>query len=88
MQIMRFYTMRKTILTPLTYIQCGRNVLVRLDVSYERACMAIQSTIRNSTYFDSEEQVDSKSKLEELVDAINNSEEQVDAMSKAKAYRD
>ena len=68
--------------------ECGRHLLDRLEVSYERACMSTQSTISNSTYFDSEEQVDARSKLNELVDAINDSEEQVDAVSKAKAYRD
>ena len=68
--------------------ECGRNILDRLDVSYERACMVIQSTISNSAYFDSEEQVDSKRKSEELVGAISDSEEQVDAVSEGKVYRD
>ena len=60
----------------------------RLDVSYERACMAIQSKISNYVFFDSEEQVDTKRKLEEQVDAISDSKEQVDAVSEEKAYRD
>ena len=68
--------------------ECGRNLLDRLDVSYERACRAIQSTISDFAYFDSEEQVDSKSKLGELVYATSNSEEQIDAVSKEKSYRD
>ena len=42
---------------------CGRKFLDRLDVSYERACMAIQSAISDSTIFDSEEQVDAKRKF-------------------------
>ena len=50
--------------------ECGRNTLDILDVSYERACMATQSTIRDPAYFDSEEQVDTKSKSEKLVDSI------------------
>ena len=49
--------------------------------------MEIQSTISDSAYFDSEEQVDAKSKYEELVDTISNSEEQVDAVIEAKAYK-
>ena len=56
-------------------------------MSYERAWMAIQSTISDYAYFDSEEQVDAKRKPEEPVDAIRDSEEQVDTLSKAKAYR-
>ena len=63
-------------------LECRRNILDRLDMSYERACMAIQSTISDSAFFDSEEQVDAKSKSEELVDAIGNSGEKVDAASK------
>ena len=42
--------------------QCGRNIFDRLDMSYERACMAIQSTISDYAYFDSKEQVDTKRK--------------------------
>ena len=53
----------------------------RLDVSYERAYMAIQPTIYDSVIFDSEEQVDAKSKSEKLVIVVNDSEEQVDAAS-------
>ena len=68
--------------------ECRRNILGRLDVSYERACMEIQLTISDSEYFDSEEQVDTKIKSEELVDAISDSEEQVDAVSEKKVYRD
>ena len=60
----------------------------RLDVSYERSCMAIQSTISDSAYFDSEEQVYTKRKSDELIDTISNSGEWVDAVSEAKAYRD
>ena len=41
--------------------ECGRKFLDRLYVSYERACMEIQSTISDSTYFNSEEQVDAVS---------------------------
>ena len=53
--------------------ECGRDLLDILDVSYERACIAIQSTISDSGYFNSEKQVDAKRKLEEQVDAIRNS---------------
>ena len=53
-------------------------------MSYERVCMAVQSTISASAYFDSEEQVDAKRKLEKMVDAISDSEQQVDAVSEAK----
>ena len=55
---------------------------------YERACMAIQSSISNFAYFDSEEQVYAKKKSGGLVDAISDSKELVDAVSQAKAYRD
>ena len=58
--------------------ECQIYVLYRIDMSYERACMAIQSTISNSAYFNSKEQVD----------GIRYSYEQVDALSEAKAYRD
>ena len=68
--------------------KCGRNLLDRLDVSYERACMAIQSTISDSAIIDSKEQVDAKIKLEEQVDGISDSDKQVDAKSEEKAYRD
>ena len=68
--------------------ECGRNLLDRLDLSYERACMAIQSTTNNPGYFDSEEQVDTKSKSEEQDDAIKNSKEQVDVVRNAKVCRD
>ena len=34
--------------------ECGRNILDRLDVTYERACMAIQSTISDYAYYNSE----------------------------------
>ena len=57
-------------------------------MSYERACMAIQSTISDSAYFDSKEQVDAKNKSEELVDDISDSGERVDAVSEEKVYRD
>ena len=50
--------------------------------------MAIQSTISDPGYFDSEEQVDAESKSEEQDDAISDSKEQVDAVSEARAYRD
>ena len=50
--------------------ECGRNILDRLDVSYERACMAIQSTISDSTYFVSEELVDAVSKGKAYMDYI------------------
>ena len=65
-----------------------KNILDKLDVLYERACMAIQSTISDPGYFDSEEQVDSKSKSGEQDEAISDSKEQVDAVSEAKAYRE
>ena len=68
--------------------KCGRNILDRLDVSYERACMAIQSTISDSAHSDSEEYVDAISDYKELVDTISNSDRLVDDVSKAKAYRD
>ena len=68
--------------------ECGRNILDRIDVSYERASMAIQSTISNSAYFDFEEQVDAKIKSDELVDSISDSKEWVDAVNEANAYTD
>ena len=61
-------------LNAFNIFQCRRNIFDRLDMSYERACMAIQSTIRDSGYFDSKEQVNAKIKLDELVDAIRDSE--------------
>ena len=67
--------------------KCGRKILDRLDVSYERACMAIKSTISDSAHSDSEEQVDAISDSKELVDAISDSNKLVDAVSDAKAYR-
>ena len=66
----------------------GRNILNRLYVSYKRACMAIQSTISDSAYYDYEEQVEAINDSKERVDVISNPEEQVDAVSEAKAYRD
>ena len=45
--------------------QCRRNILDRLDMSYERACIAIQSRLSDSAIFDSEEQVDARSRTEE-----------------------
>ena len=68
--------------------ECGRNVLDKLDVSYKRACMAIQSTISDSTIFDSEERVDAKRKSKKRVDVISDSNKQVEAVSEAKAHRD
>ena len=68
--------------------ECGGNVLDRLDVSYERACMSIQSTISDSAHSDSEEQVVAISDSKELVDAISDYNKLVDAVSVAKAYRD
>ena len=41
-------------LNAFNIFEWGINILDRIDVSYERACMAIQSTIRDSAYFDSE----------------------------------
>ena len=55
--------------------ECSRNILDRLCVSYERACMAIQSTISDSAYYDSEEQVDSINDSKERIDVISDSEE-------------
>ena len=75
-------------LNAFNVFKCRRNILDRLDVLYERACMAIQSTICGSAYFNSMEQVDANSKLEETFDAISDSKEQVNAESKAKAYKD
>ena len=66
--------------------ECGRNILDILDVSYERACMSIQSKISNSTHSNFEEQVEAKSSSEELVDTISDSKELVDAVSEAKAH--
>ena len=66
-------------------LECGRNILDRLDVSYERACMEIQSIISDSAHSNSEEQVDAISDSRELVDGISNSNELVDAVSKTKA---
>ena len=60
----------------------------RLDVSYERVCIAIQSTISNSAYNYSEEQVDSINNSKEQVDGISYSNERVDAKSEEKLYRD
>ena len=56
-----------------------------LDVSYERAYMAIQFTISDSVHSDSEEYVDAISDSEEQVDAISNSEELVDAVINPKS---
>ena len=67
--------------------KCGINILDRLDESYKRACISIQSTISDSEISDSEEQVDAKNKSEKRVDVISNSDKQVDAVSEAKAYR-
>ena len=58
--------------------ECRQHFLDRLDESYERACMAIQSASSDSANFHSNEQVD----------GISDSDEQVEAMSKAKEYRD
>ena len=60
----------------------------RLDVSYERACKAIQSTIRDSAYYGSKEQVDAINNYKERVGVIRDSNKQVDAKSEAKSYRD
>ena len=68
--------------------KCGRNILDRLDVSYERACMAIRSTISNSAPSNSEEQVDTISDSEELVDTLSDSDKIVDTVSKEKVYSD
>ena len=68
--------------------ECGRNLLDRLDVSYERACMSIHSTISDSAYYDSKEQVGGKNKSEEEVDTKSDYKEQVDVVSKGKAYKD
>ena len=68
--------------------ESGINLFGRLDLSYERACMAIQSTNSNPAILDSEEQVDAESKSEEQIDAISNSKKQIDAMSEEKAYRE
>ena len=38
--------------------ECGGDILDRLDVSYERACVPMQSTISDCAYFNSDEQVD------------------------------
>ena len=57
-------------------------------MSYERACMAIQSKINDSAYFDSDEQVDATSDSKEQVDGISDSDERVDAESEAKANLD
>ena len=65
-----------------------KRFLDRLDVSYETACMTIQSTIRDSAYFGSVKQVDAKSDSKERVDRISDSNEQVEAVSKEKLYRD
>ena len=72
----------------LQVFECGRIILDRLGVSYERACMVIQSTISDPAIFDYKEQVDEKSKLYEQVDAISDSKEKIDAVSEAKAYTD
>ena len=61
--------------------ECERNVLDRLDVLYERACMAIQSTISDSAYFGSKEQIDAIRDTKERVDGISDSDEQVDVES-------
>ena len=42
-------------LNAFNIFECGRNLLDRLAVSHERACMAIQSKISDSAYFDYEE---------------------------------
>ena len=72
---------------PFKLFECGRNILDRLDVSYERACIVIQSTISDSAYYDSEEQVDAKNNSKERVDVISESDELVDAVSETKLYR-
>ena len=59
----------------------------RHDVSYERACMEIQSKNSNSAQSDSKVQVDAKSDSKELIDRISDSEELVNAVSKAVVYR-
>ena len=66
----------------------GRNILDRLHVSYERACMMIQSTISDYAYYNSEEQVDAINDSKEWVDIIRDSDKLVDTMSEARAYRD
>ena len=50
--------------------------------------MTIQSTVSDSAYFDSEEQVVAISNSKEQDDGISNSDKQVDAVSEAKACRD
>ena len=57
-------------------------------MSYERACKAIQSTIRDSAYYGSKEQVDAINNHKERVGVIRDSNKQVDAKSEAKSYRD
>ena len=65
----------------------GRNILGRLDMSYERACMVIQSTISDSEYYNSEEQVDDINDSKERVDVISDSDKLVDALSESKGKR-
>ena len=62
----------------------GRKILDRLAMSYERACVEITSTISDSTYSNSEEQVEAISDSEELVESIRDSEDMVGAVSEAK----
>ena len=54
-----------------------KRFLDRLDVSYERACMVIQSTISDSAYLGSKEQVDVISDYKERVDGISDSDKRV-----------
>ena len=72
---------------PFKLFECGRNILDRLDVSYERACIVIQSTISDSAYYDSEEQVDDIRASNKRVDAISNFNKLVDTVSETKLYR-
>ena len=57
-------------------------------MSYERACIVIQSTISDYAYPNPEEQVDYISNSEEMGGAISNSGEQVNTESEEKAYSD
>ena len=49
-------------LNAFNIFECRRNHLEWIDVLYERVCMAIQSTISDSAFFDYEEKVDAKIK--------------------------
>ena len=64
----------------MTYQRQIASVILAETTKYFKGC-TIQSTINDSAYYDSNEQVDSIKDSEEQVDAINDSEEQVDAIS-------